>query len=54
MYKPCNHLYVWEQEDVAVSCEVAEEAGSTEVSVDCSVISLVLPAHSQVSPITHR
>ncbi|XP_041857597.1 integrin alpha-4 isoform X2 [Melanotaenia boesemani] len=37
------------QQENVVSCDVTEKINSTEVSVDCSVTSLVLPAHSQLN-----
>lgn len=34
-----------------MSCDVTQEVNSTSVDVDCSLTSLLLPAHSQVQQV---
>ncbi|MEQ2167316.1 hypothetical protein GOODEAATRI_002896 [Goodea atripinnis] len=37
-----------QQQDNVISCVITEEVNTTDVSVDCSITSLILPAFSQV------
>ncbi|XP_071336278.1 integrin alpha-4 isoform X2 [Trachinotus anak] len=50
LYFPNNIHYIKVlQNDNVVSCDVTEEINSTVVVVDCSVTSLLLPAHAQLN-----
>ncbi|KAM9342286.1 integrin alpha-4 [Pholidichthys leucotaenia] len=44
-----QYIKVLQNEDNMVGCDVTQEANTTTVTVDCSVTSLLLPAHSRLN-----
>lgn len=44
-----HYIKVLQNEDGVVSCDVTQEANGTTAGVDCSVSSLLLPAHGQLN-----
>lgn len=44
-----HYIKVLQNEDNAISCDVTEEVNTTDVSVGCSITSLVLPTLSQMN-----
>ncbi|XP_010789410.1 integrin alpha-4 [Notothenia coriiceps] len=44
-----HYIKVLQNQDNVVSCDVTQEVNSTMVGVDCSVTSLLLPAHAQLN-----
>ncbi|KAM4731572.1 integrin alpha-4 isoform 2-T2 [Anableps anableps] len=44
-----HYIKVLHNQDNKISCDVTEEVNTTDVSIDCSITSLVLPALSQMN-----
>ncbi|KAF7641563.1 hypothetical protein LDENG_00277410 [Lucifuga dentata] len=48
-----HYIKVLQNEDSMVGCDVTQEVNSTSVSIDCSVSSFLLSAHTQVGSQSH-